>query len=754
MLEFEGTVENIVFRNEANGYSVVRFSCESDTITLVGYMPLIRETESIKVKGEWVYHPVYGEQVQVKEYQSVVPSTREGIEKYLASGLIPGVGPKTARKIVDVFGKDALDVIQFNPIQLTRVEGIGEKKVIKIKEAFEEQRGLREVIIFLQSYDISTAYAIRIYKKYKNDTISLIKENPYRLAEDVEGIGFKRADGIAMNMGMYHDSPARVIAGTKYVLTECAGAGHVFAPRKLLAEKAAVLLQVEAEQVEEGINSLAISGQIKLEQIEGEQVVYYIPFYYAETSVAAKLVELSLIEYDVFDVNIEKEIKDFEQKQDISLDDVQKEAVIQAIYNGVVVITGGPGTGKTTIIKAIIDIMEDNGLDVILAAPTGRAAKRMAQACDKDASTIHRLLEFSYHEKQQASFFGRNENNLLDCDVLIVDEVSMVDVLLMHHLLKAVEQGTRVVMVGDVDQLPSVGPGNVLRDIINSGVIKVVKLRKIFRQVGESSIVINAHRINKGDYPVANSKEGDFFFIERKDMNAVVETIIGLCKERLPGYNGYNPFTDIQVLSPMRKGAIGVDNLNIRLQQCLNPHTVEKREKKVGNFTFRTGDKVMQIRNNYDLKWEIEDGQGEILEGEGVFNGDLGFILDIDEEEQQVMVLFDGEKKVFYHFNQLDELAPAYAVTVHKSQGSEFRAVIIPAFWGPPMLMTRNLLYTAVTRAKELVILVGREEYLHRMVDNNRISRRFSALDWRMRKMLARFYFYHILRSCLPGYLP
>ncbi len=738
MLVFEGTVDSIVYRNEANGYSVIRFKSESELITLVGYVPLVKEGENLRVKGEWVYHPVYGEQVQVKEYQSIVPSTPDGIEKYLASGLIPGVGPRTARKIVEVFGKDALDVIQYNPVRLTEVEGIGGKKVEKIRQAFEEHQGLREVIIFLQSYDIGPSYAIRIYKKYKNDAVKMIKENPYRLAEDIEGIGFKKADRIAMNMGVEHNSPARVIAGTKYVLTEYAGAGHVYVPRRMLAERAGELLEVRLDEVEEGINSLAISGQVKLEQFDGEQVVYYMPYYYAETSIAAKLTELSLVEYDVFDVDLDREIEDFEAKQGLLLDDVQKEAVIQTVYNGVIVITGGPGTGKTTIIRAVIDIMERNGLEVTLAAPTGRAAKRMAQACGKEASTIHRLLEFSYHTGEQASFFGKDEGNPLDCDVLILDEVSMVDVLLMHHLLKAVETGTRMVMAGDVDQLPSVGPGNVLRDIINSGVIKVVRLQKIFRQAGESSIVVNAHKINRGEYPRANSREGDFFFIEGRDMNRVAETITELCKDRLPGYNGYNPLTDIQVLSPMRKGPVGVDNLNHRLQQSLNPYSAGKGEKMAGGFTFRTGDKVMQVRNNYDMKWEREDASGALVEGEGVFNGDLGYIESIDEEDEQVTVLFDGERRACYHFNQLDELEPAYAITVHKSQGSEFPVVIIPVFWGPPMLMTRNLLYTAVTRAKELVVMVGREDYLRYMVDNNRISLRYSALDRRMRDILSR----------------
>ena len=739
MLELEGTVSGIVFRNDDNGYSIVRFSCEGEQVTLVGYMPLVREGEQLKIKGEWVYHPVYGEQVQVSEYSETVPSTLEGIEKYLASGLIPGIGPKTAKRIVETLGKEALDIIQYNPMKLTEVEGIGEKKARKIAEAFEEQRGLREVMVFLQTYDISTAFAIKIYKRYREETIKLIKQNPYRLVEDIEGIGFKRADRIAKAMGMEANSPGRVYAGTKYVLTELAGAGHVFVPKEVLVSRAAELLEVERRQVEDAISSLAIAGQLKIEESPDGPVVYYMPYYYAESSVAAKLVQLALMEYDTFDLDMEKELEAFEKKHHIVLDTVQKEAVIQSMRNGIVVITGGPGTGKTTTIKAIIDIFEGKGLKVALAAPTGRAAKRMAQACGREASTIHRLLEFSYQEDEHISAFGRDEDNPLDCEVLIIDEVSMVDILLMHHLLKAVRPGTRLVMVGDVDQLPSVGAGNVLRDIISSGVARVVRLKTIFRQQGESSIVVNAHRINEGRYPVTNARDGDFFFIERKDMQQALDTIIDLCKSRLPKYDGYNPMTDIQVLSPMRKGPVGVDNLNLRLRESLNPAARGKGEKRSGSFVFRVGDKVMQIKNNYFLKWEAPLPGGGTEEGEGIFNGDLGIIESMDEEEGQLVVVFDDEKRVAYRFNQLDELEPAYAVTVHKSQGSEFPVVVMPVFWGPPMLVTRNLLYTALTRAKKLAVLVGREEHLRMMVDNNRISRRYSALDRRMRDILSRF---------------
>lgn len=738
MLELEGTVNSIVYRNHDNGYTILRFDCEGDRITLVGHMPLVREGEDLKIKGDWVYHPVYGEQVQVSAYSSIAPSTLEGIEKYLASGLIPGIGPKTAKNIVATLGKDSLDIIQYNPMKLITVDGIGKKRAKKIAKAFEEQRGLRDVMMFLQSYDISTAFALKIYKKYREETVKLIKENPYRLVNDIEGIGFKRADKIAMSMGIEANSPGRVYAGTKHVLTESAGAGHVFVPRELLASRAAALMEVDEQQVQEAIESLAIAGQLKLEHGQDCQVVYYMPFYYAETSVASRLTELALMDYDAFDLDMGKEIKSHEENHEIILDPVQKEAVVQSVQNGIVVITGGPGTGKTTTIKAIIDIFEDSGLKVVLAAPTGRAAKRMAQACDRGASTIHRLLEFSYHEEESISGFGRDEENPLDCEVLIIDEVSMVDILLMHHLLKAIRAGTRLVMVGDVDQLPSVGPGNVLKDIINSGIVKVVRLKRIFRQEGESSIVVNAHRINEGLYPVTNARDGDFFFIEKKDMQQVVDTVIDLCKNRLPKYSGYNPLTDIQVLSPMRKGPVGVENLNNRLRDSLNPAVAGKEEKEYGNFVFRVGDRVMQIKNNYTLKWEVNLTGGGNAEGEGVFNGDLGIIESLDVEEGQLEVLFDDERRVCYRFNQLDELEPAYAVTVHKSQGSEFPVMVMPVFWGPPMLVTRNLLYTALTRAKELAVLVGRADYLCRMVDNNRISRRYSALDWKMRDMVSR----------------
>ena len=738
MLELQGTVSGIVFRNDSNGYSIVRFDCEGEQVTLVGCLPLVREGEELKIRGEWVYHPVYGEQVQVTEYSGIAPSTPEGIEKYLASGLIPGIGPKTAKRIVETLGRETLDIIQYNPMKLTAVEGIGEKKARRIAEAFEEQRDLREVMVFLQTYDISTTFALKIYKKYREETIKLIKQNPYRLVEDIEGIGFKRADRIAMSMGVEPGSPGRVYAGTKHVLSEIAGSGHVFVPRESLVSHAAGLLEVDRQLVEDAVSSLAVAGQLKLEENTQGQVVYYMPFYYAETSAAAKLVQLALMEYDTFDLDIESEIERLEKKYGMELDEIQKEAVIQSIRNGVVVITGGPGTGKTTIIKAIIEIFVGKGLEVALAAPTGRAAKRMAQACGREASTIHRLLEFSYQEAEHVSTFGRDEENPLDCEVLIIDEISMVDILLMHHLLKAVRPGTRLVMVGDVDQLPPVGPGNVLKDVISSGAVRVVRLKRIFRQQGESSIVINAHRINEGQYPVFNTRGGDFFFIEKRDMQQVVDTIIDLCKNRLPRYDGYNPMTDIQVLSPMRKGPVGVDNLNLRLRESLNPAARDKGEKKSGSYLFRVGDKVMQVKNNYSLRWTMPLPGGDTEEGEGVFNGDLGIIESLDEEEEQLVVVFDGERRVAYRFNQLDELEPAYAVTVHKSQGSEFPVMVMPVFWGPPMLVTRNLLYTALTRAKKLAVLVGREEYLHRMVDNNRISKRYSALDRRMRDIISR----------------
>ena len=737
MITLEGTVEEIIYKNEDNGYTVAMMETKDDVVTIVGYIPFLNIGETLKVEGEWSYHPNYGEQFKIENASTVVPATVNGIEKYLSSGLIPCIGPKTAQKIVEKFGVDSLDIIHYNPEKLKEIEGIGDKKIKKISEAFEEQRDLRDIMVFLQQYGITATYGVKIYKKYGKETIKIISENPYRLSEDIFGIGFKTADKIAQSMGVDPRSPYRIEAGIKFVLMEYAGNGHSYVPKKELFVKVSKLLSLKEDLIDESLRDLALKGDIHLEYIEEEVFVYYMPFYKAESNVSAKIVQLSRTKLDSLEIDVEKEIKNIEDEEGISFADKQKEAIKEAIGNGIVVITGGPGTGKTTTINAIIKLFEKKDLTISLAAPTGRAAKRMSQASGREAKTIHRLLEYSGVDGEMG--FAINEGAPIDSDVVIIDEASMLDILLANNLFKAIMPGTRVVLVGDVDQLPSVGPGNVLRDIISSGVVKVVKLDHIFRQAEESMIIVNAHRINRGETPKLNVKDKDFYFMTRNNTKDIVGTILELCKERLPNFSGYDPLRDIQVLTPTKKGDIGINSLNKYLQQQLNPKGYGKVEKKFGDEIFRVGDKVMQIKNNYNTEWQIMKDGKTVEKGEGVFNGDFGFIQDIDEEDRLMTVIFDDEKEVLYDFGQIDELKLAYATTVHKSQGSEFPVVIMPIFWGPPMLLTRNLLYTAITRAKELVVLVGEEKYLYMMIKNNRITKRYSSLDLRLRKLLIAF---------------
>ncbi|MBZ2174816.1 ATP-dependent RecD-like DNA helicase [Schnuerera sp. xch1] len=736
MLRLEGTVEDIIFRNETNTYTVANLDTPDGRATIVGYIPVINIGETLRAEGEWIYHPTYGEQLEISNVSIVVPSTVNGIEKYLSSGLIPHIGPKTAKKIVERFGTDTLDIIQYNPEKLKEIEGIGDKKLTKIVKAFEEQGELREVMIFLQQYGITPNYGIRIYKKYGKDTINVISENPYKLSEDVFGIGFKTADKIAQNMGISIESPYRIEGGIRYIINKFAGSGHTYVPKEELIESTGKMLEIEDELIENSIRELAIKGIIHILSIDDEIRVYYTPFHVAESNVSRKVVELSRAELDDLDIDVDKVISTIEGQEGIRFAKKQIEAIRESINNGMIVITGGPGTGKTTIINAIIKIFEDQGLTVNLAAPTGRAAKRMSETTGVEAKTIHRLLEYSYMEENMV--FGLDEDSPLDTDLLIIDEASMIDILLMNSLLKAITPGTRLILVGDIDQLPSVGAGNVLKDIINSNAIKVVELNEIFRQAEESLIVVNAHKINKGQFPILN-KGDDFFFIREKNSNNTVNIISNLCKERLPSYYGLNPLKDIQVLTPMKKGDVGINALNKHLQDVLNPRSKLKKEKTMGDELFRVGDKVMQIKNNYTTEWEVIK-DGEVIEkGEGVFNGDFGIIMDIDDDNRIMKILFDDEKEVEYNYNQLDELKLSYATTVHKSQGSEFPVIVMPMHWGPPMLLTRNLLYTAITRAKELVVLVGEEKYLQAMINNNRITRRYSSLDYKIRNMLTMY---------------
>lgn len=727
----QGILSEIIFKNESNGYTVAVVETEEEQVTVVGYMPIVHQGQTILFQGNWIVHPTYGKQLEILSYREVMPNTLEGVENYLASGLIKGIGPKTAKKIVERFGKETLDIMQYQPHLLTQVEGIGASKCQKIAEAFREQRELSEVMLFLQQYGVSPNYAVKIYKKYGESTIQLLQENPYRLADDILGIGFKIADTIAKRMGVDPASPYRIMCGIKFMLGQYNLEGHTYTGREELIQATANVLQVQTDLVEDAIMQLALSGEIHLENLEEEIVVFAMPYFYAETYVCKKLIEMAQVQMEPLSDDLEKEIQEMEEKEDICLAPNQRKAIKEAAENGILVITGGPGTGKTTTINSIIKIFENHHLSIALAAPTGRAAKRMSEATGREAKTIHRLLEYAYMEEESGMTFGKNEEDPLTVDVVIIDEMSMVDIRLMKGLMKALLPGTRLILVGDVDQLPSVGPGNVLRDIIDSTIIKVVKLDQIFRQAQESMIIVNAHRINQGLYPYTNKKEKDFYFIKKRKPEEVVYTIRDLCKERLPSFSQCDPIKNIQVLTPMKKGPVGMFQLNNILQAILNPPSRYKEEKETKDKIFRVGDKVMQMKNNYNLKWKTTDG-----EGEGIFNGDFGFVEAIDHEEKEMIVRFDEEKLVTYDFAQLDELELAYCITIHKSQGSEFPIVVMPVCWGPPMLLTRNLLYTAVTRAKELVVMVGIEPSLKNMVDNHRIVQRNSGLGIRLKRFL------------------
>lgn len=734
MVELEGRLIEIIFQNESNGYLVGILDCEDEEVTIVGCLPALKEGETIAVKGKWIVHPVYGRQMDVKEYRPIQPSTKEGILNYLSSGVIKGIGKKMAERIIEHFGTDALEIIQYAPQRLTEVSGIGEAKAQTIAEAFEEQRELREIILFLSQYGISPSYAVKIYKKYKEMTIAYIQENPYRLADEIVGIGFKKADLIAKAMGVAPNSKYRIHSGIRYTLNTFHTEGHTYAPSDLLIDRAGELLGVEEEEVVEGIQEMALKQKIQLERQDEDIIVYSIPYFYAETNTCNKLIELSQVALDPLEIDVDEEIINIENEDGISLAENQKEAIRQAVNSGILVITGGPGTGKTTTINTLIKVFEKLKKKIILAAPTGRASKRMTEATGKEAKTIHRLLEMGYSDDTEGMLFQRNEDNPLPADVIIIDEVSMVDIILMNSLLKAISRGTRVIFVGDVDQLPSVGAGNVLKDIIDSQVIKVVRLNEIFRQAGESMIVVNAHKINQGEYPILNHKNKDFYFISRNKNEDILNTIIGVVKERLPKHYKFDPIRDIQVLTPMKKGDVGTLNLNKELQNYLNPPDKYKKEKELREKIFRVGDKVMQIKNNYTLKWTSLDIDAEEQQGEGVFNGDIGYVQHINTEDQEITIFFDDNRSVVYNYSQLDELELAYSITIHKSQGSEFPVVVMPVTWGPPMLLTRNLLYTAITRAKSLVVLVGTENYLNRMVDNNKIIERYSGLGVRLKK--------------------
>jgi len=729
-------ITDVIFQNRENGYSVVSVETENEQFTAVGFLNGPVPGREFIIRGSFKTHPSYGEQFSFTEFEEVMPTSADGMEAFLSSGILKGVGKKTAQAIVKKYGAETFKIIEEKPEKLTEVEGIGEKKAGAIAEAFAAHREFAEVVLYFQQFGISSDYAMKLYKVYGADTVAKVNENPYRLVMDVFGISFRKADKIADKLGVPRDDEERIKSGVVYTMWYYVNEGHTFLPKAFLCEKAAELMELSTEQIYDVLIDMVFEGRIHMETLEGRQVVFLKQYYIAEQNVCKKLIRLNSSPLKLINSDIDDLIKKTERPPFMELSEQQKFAVKSSLTNGVSVITGGPGTGKTTIINSIINILQDAGLEAAIAAPTGRAAKRITETSGHPASTIHRLLEYYYSESEETMRFGKNEEDQLQFDAVIIDEASMVDIMLMNGLVSALKEGTRLILVGDADQLPSVGAGNVLRDIIAGEIIYSVKLTEIFRQAGESLIVVNAHKINKGEYPSCNEKDKDFFLMRAGTEKEMLNIIKNLCVERLPGYyKDCMPMRDIQVLTPVRKGLLGCINLNAELQNILNPPSENIEEKKFADKLFRENDKVMQVKNNYRLEWKKSD---DFSEGQGVFNGDIGFIKKIDKEFNEVIVVYDEYKYVTYDFTQLDEIEPAYAITVHKSQGSEFPIVVMPVSWLPPMLATRNLLYTAVTRGKSAVVLVGSENKMNAMVDNNIITERYSGLGVRLRAFLGR----------------
>lgn len=735
MEKITGYIDHIIFRNEENGYTVFQFHNENGEVTCVGKFPYIGDGEFLELEGEYVMHPSYGLQLQVTGHKVKEPEDRESIERYLGSGAVKGIGPALAGKIVAKFGEDTFRIMEEEPERLAEIKGISERKAREICVQVEEKKDLRQAMIYLQKYGISINLAVKIYQKYGLGIYSILEENPYRLADDIEGVGFKTADEIAFRIGIHTDSDFRIQSGIFYTLLQSVQEGHVYLEEKVLSVKSAQLLEVEITDIEKYLMDLAMEKKVVLKQDEEQVRVYPAKYYYMEMNTARMLKELN-IRYEEDDSLIRKRIEKLEKQNESTLDERQREAVAEAVKNGIFILTGGPGTGKTTTINAMIRYFLSEGMDIRLAAPTGRAAKRMTETTGYEAQTIHRLLEVSGNpEETGKGGFGRNQENPLETDVVIIDEMSMVDLPLMHALLSAVIPGTRLILVGDINQLPSVGPGKVLKDLIDSEVFPVMMLTRIFRQAQESDIVVNAHRINAGLEVRLDNKSRDFFFLKRQDADVIISVILTLIQKKLPRYVDAK-MTDIQVLAPMKKGLLGVERLNRILQQYLNPPSPKKQEKEYGEKIFRVGDKVMQTKNNYQLEWEIATKYGLVVDkGIGVFNGDIGIVTAIHTYDETVEVEFDEKRKVKYPFKLLDELELAYAVTIHKSQGSEYPAVIIPLLSGPKQLYCRNLLYTAVTRAKKCVTLVGSDTVFQEMIRNVEEQKRNTSLSERIREL-------------------
>lgn len=739
-------MEHIIFRNAENGYTVLNLQNGEDEITCVGVFQTADQGEMIEAEGSYITHAVYGEQFKVERYRIVPPDDAASIERYLGSGAVKGVGTALAARIVRKFGADTYRIIEEEPERLSEIKGISDRKAREIAAAVYEKRDAREAMSFLQQYGISNTLAFRIYEAYGARVYGILKENPYQLAEDIQGIGFRIADEIATRIGIHTDSDFRIRSGLLYTLMLAGAEGHCYLPQSLLLKKAGELLGLEPAQMEPQLGNLAMDKKLVIKMPapgEEECKVYASTYYYAELNCARMLHDLNITAageewVPAKEQELETKINGLARELEITLDELQKKSVLECVRNGILILSGGPGTGKTTTINVIIRYFLAEGMDIYLAAPTGRAAKRMTEATGYESRTIHRMLELSgeLSGESRAARFERNEGNPLEADVIIVDEMSMVDIFLFQALLKAVMVGTRLILVGDVNQLPSVGPGQVLQDLMSSGRFPMVVLEKIFRQAGESDIVWNAHKIHAGEELALDNKSRDFFFLERNDTNVIYKHMIQLITEKLPRYVDAQP-CDIQVLTPMRKGKLGVETLNGILQRYLNPASPDKKEYTAGDTLFREQDKVMQIRNNYQLEWEIVSRYGiPIDKGTGVFNGDIGMIRQINEYAHEVVVEFDEHRRVTYAFGQLDEIELAYAVTIHKSQGSEYPAVIMPLLTGPRMLFNRNLLYTGVTRAKSCVTILGSRRTVQEMVDNDHQNRRYTGLAERIRELI------------------
>lgn len=740
MDQIKGYIDHIIYQNKENGYGVLCVMADEEEIICVGNFRNVEAGENLEITGTYVEHPMYGMQLKAESFRIVPPDDLASMERYLSSGAIRGIGETLAKRIVKEFGQDTFRIVEEEPERLSAVKGISERMAREIADQMVEKRELRDAFVYLQQYGISNTLAVKIYEKYGSDLYAVMKENPYRLAEDISGVGFRIADEIASKLGIREDSDYRIRSGIIYALLQATGEGHLYLPMELLLQKTAMLLGVYPEQIQPHIERLAMDKKLVVKQKDEEKRVYVSGNYYSELKCARMLHDLNISMENEFGPLGNRKLQELllrlQDEQGIELDDLQKKAVLMSAKSGLFILSGGPGTGKTTTINTILRLFEEEDLDILLAAPTGRAAKRMTEATGFEARTIHRLLEVGGAlEDGSTARFDRNEENPLEADAIIIDEMSMVDIHLFQALLEAISVGTRLIMVGDVNQLPSVGPGQVLHDLIDSGHIPVVILKKIFRQAQESDIVLNAHRINDGKAISFDNKSRDFFLLERREPGVIYKHMIQLILEKLPPYVEAEPF-DIQVLTPMRKGPLGVESLNEILQRYLNPESPAKKECTQGDRLLREGDKVMQIKNNYQLAWEIRSRYGiAVDQGMGIFNGDMGVIREINDTARTVTVEFDEHRMVEYPYTQLDELELAYAVTIHKSQGSEYPAVILPLLTGPRLLMNRNLLYTAVTRARKCVTILGSSATVQEMIDNAKENRRFTSLNDRIREI-------------------